>query len=445
MYDEHDEISLRDLYLTLRRGMPLVIILTVAAGALGVLFASLGGKRYESAATVQIAPIAMTSDAPGSLDLSNATTVDFETYQALAFSPAVVAAARDAFGPDAPANSDFRHALTLKRLSGASTVTLVVQHGVNDTNAERAAAVANAWAAATRDAVQSTVSAALDDVASSVDVQTNAARSALDTAEAAWETFQKEDARADIRSRMLALGTRDTEGRQRLDELTRLTASATAQQQLLIAIVASEDTGAAGSLESLLQGLEANGVVDPEVHDDLLQALSAAGIASTDGGVSLNHAIAQARLQQQTTALAGYVAEQAAIERQLKTYDAQSTELRAQLAQLERTAADLGRALSVAQSRYDGVLALSPQLSTISKLSASSARVLDEAVAPDRPQPRHRVRAAIAAAAAGFVLAIFLVFLRAAIADPTAGGGPDRRTRRPIAAPADAVPHRSER
>lgn len=444
VYDDPDEISLRELYLTLRRGLPLVIVVTLVAAALGFLFASLGGKRYMASAVVQVTPLAFRSEAPGALDLSNATTITFEAYQAQAFSPTALAAAATAYGADAPDIDTLRRVLRLERLSGANSETLTVRHEVLDPNAATAAEVANAWAEATRDAAESTVANALANVAAGVDAQQEAAKTALDEAEAAWEGFQRDDARTDLRTRLLSIGTRDSESRQRLDELARLSATASAEQELLAAIVSSADTGNPADLTTLLQALEANGALDPAIHDDLVQGLSSIGLSDASAGVSLTYAIAQTRLQQQTTALAGYVAERAAIESQLAEQEATSTELRTQLAQLERTASELQRSLTTAQAAFDSVAALGPQVTTITKLSAAAAHVLDEAVPPSRPQPRGRITATIAAAAAGLVLAVFLVFLRAAIAEPTAGGSSTgRRATRPIAAPADAEPRRS--
>src|SRR5690625_6766840 len=51
-----DEISLRDLYLILRRGLPVIAIATIAIALLAFLLVTFSGKRYEEESTVLINP-----------------------------------------------------------------------------------------------------------------------------------------------------------------------------------------------------------------------------------------------------------------------------------------------------------------------------------------------------------------------------------------------------
>ncbi len=389
----------------------------LAVGA--YVLVGLAAPRYQAEATVQVAPVPVQNAAADSLDLRGATSIDFETYRALANSPEVLTAAAVPFGNERPPMQTLRSALALTRVSGNNSAALVVRHAVTDPDPELAAAVANAWAEATRNAALAAVVGALDNAAAGVENRTVQVRRDMDEAEAAWQVFQKEDNRADLRARIEALSTRSTEGRQRLDELERLQATAQAQQALLAAIVASSaSTSTSATLDAQLQGLVSNGVLDPALYTSLLEALSATGTGNADQGLSLTFVIAQSKLQQLTADLAGFAAERAAITAQLATYDDQAAAIRTELARLERNAAELGRRLSLAEASYQQVRSLAPQISVVSDLAASGTRVLNQAVPADRAEPRRRGLTTLAAAAAGLVVGVFLVFFRAAVAEP---------------------------
>ena len=86
MPEHNDEISLRDLYLILRRGLPLIAGVAFVVGVVAFALSSLLPSSYRSTAVVQVTPSPVGAQQVGGLDFDPRTNLSFEAYQSIAFS-----------------------------------------------------------------------------------------------------------------------------------------------------------------------------------------------------------------------------------------------------------------------------------------------------------------------------------------------------------------------
>ncbi len=435
MGEPNDEISLRELYLILRRGWRLISLVSVGVAAVALAFMLLLPTRFEATASVRVAPLKVQGQTLQNgqvqndiVDVNSVTQVGFDAYRTIALSNDVLSAALKAV-PNTPAGLTAKQlaaSATVTKVSGASGEPLILAQSVTWGVPAQAAALANAWAQASATAVQATVGRSLGHVRTTLDDQLGSLSTALDKAEATWAAFQKQDARTSLQAQLDALDTRTTTAQQQLDELDRQIATAKAQQALLQGVIDARGQGSAAGLDAQMQALSAQGVLPSGLARQLSDALASVpggpGLADQD----LATLVARAQLQQQAADLAGYVAERSTIVDQLDGFAHQASVLRDQLASQQQTAQRLQRQLDTATQAYDQVAQAAPLVDVADKLVPSMAGVFSSASVPASPQPR---RTAVVTAVA-FILALFatvlFVFLRAAVADepgrPASGG-----------------------
>lgn len=223
-----DEISLRDLYLILKRGLPLILGVALVAGVVAFLGASFRPQSFEAEATVLSSPSAVTVQDEGTLAFDPRNAVTFETYRTIATSRAVfeATAERLAGGEDSgsvPAYRELQSAASLEQLTGPSNPTqvvpLTVLHRLSWRDPEQAAAFANAWAETTVDTMRRTLLGNFDPVLSTTSAAVETRLEALETAEEQLEAFRARDDAAELQATIDALTIEVADGRRRLSEI----------------------------------------------------------------------------------------------------------------------------------------------------------------------------------------------------------------------------------
>lgn len=426
MGEPQDEISLRELYLIFKGGLRWILIVSFGVAVLAFAIVQLQPRRYQATATVRISPLQVQAQTLQNgqlqkdvIDINSVTQIGFDAYRTIALSHGVLASAVEATPslPKAYGVKQLAEAGTVIKVSGGGSDPLIVSQQVTSPDPRQAAALANAWARASSDAVRTSIGTSLGSVRSTLNAQVTALSSNLNKAESNWSDFQRQDERSSLQAQLDALDTRTTTAQTTLDQLDRNIATAKAQQGVLQSVLAARSQGKPADLTAQMQALSNQGVLSPALAHQLADAIASVpgttGLASQD----LATLVARAQLQQQTADLAGYVAERSTVRQQLDGFPKQASDLRHQLAAQQQTAQELQRQLDSAQQAYDQVSRTAPLIDIADKLVPSMAGVFNAASVPEQSMRR---RTAVVTAVA-FVLAFFAmvlyVFVRAAVSD----------------------------
>jgi uncharacterized protein involved in exopolysaccharide biosynthesis len=387
-----DEISLRDVYLIFRRGLPLIFISSLAAGVLAFIISSFLPSVYEAETTVLISPPAVNVEGTPNLSFRPSSEVSFEAYETLAESRGVKGEAVQSVDPDLSYSDMAGSVQELIGPQGAGqSAPLLVSHTVRDTDPERAAQLADAWANTTLTAVRNSLFANIEPI-NDVTVQAlEPLRTELATARGALEAFEASDNSESLQAT--------------LNTLSQLIASARSglvtTSQLSLAQTGEIPQGrSAINLESTL--------------DSATQVNLAQEIAAQEAYIASLGATATA---QDRADLAALQARQQALQEQLSSYEQEFQETRQTLASLERQRRELESALENAEEAYQSVLRLQPMIAYVSELSPTNARVLSSATMsiPSEPvAPNRLLNTALATVIVGLLTLVF-VFLREAI------------------------------
>jgi uncharacterized protein involved in exopolysaccharide biosynthesis len=388
-----DEISLRDVYLIFRKGLPLILILSLGAGVLAFIVSSFLPKIYEAETTVLISPPAVNVEGTQNLSFRPSSEVSFEAYETLAESRGVKTEAVQSVESDLSSSAMSGTVQELIGPQGAGqSAPLLVSHTVRNTDPERAAQLADAWANVTLTAVQNSLFANIEPI-NDVTVQAlEPLRTNLTEAQEALESFEASDTSESLQAT--------------LSSLSQLIASARSgvviTNQLSLAQTGEVPQGRedAINLESTLESA---------TQINLSQEIAAqeAYIASLG-----SNATAQDRAE-----LASLQARQASLQEQLGSYESEFQETRQALANLERQRRDLETALENAQEAYQSVLQLQPMIAFVSELNPTNARILSSAstaIPSDPVAPNRVLNTALAVVLVGLLTLVF-VFLREAV------------------------------
>ncbi len=381
--EPHDggEVTLRQLYLTFKAGLWLIVVVGLVCGVAAFLIAGAAGPRYVSAATVTVTPPAVGVTSLTGLDVSVPATLDFEAYRAIAFDPELLRSLDRPEGTDPVAllgYIDLVSRTPASQVRGHVTVDHVVTGGASGFTKEDAVRLANAWAEATVSAVTAFLTAPVDDAIDSVTAEIATRTAEFDAASAAWAEFLGVDERRSLNERLDALTRLDSVQRTRLAMLEGAVAAADARTEALQAALEQGSTGSSQTATQL-------------VADQLAVLLGE-----------------RAALQAERDHLATVVQQTAG----------DASELRARLTDLESRAASLQRDLAAASMTFYRIAPAGPSLQLQRDLASRSALVAVAAAEPLMPEPRGRVVAAVAAAAVGALFTTLFVFLRAAVREP---------------------------
>ena len=201
-----DTVSLRELYLVWRSGLPLIIAVTVMFALVALAFKLYQGRTYSAQAVVQVVRPRVSNQPGTGLEVSVASVVDSGTYRAIAETEGTLAATADAIGMP-----EFTELGSLNVVAGPGPLTgdaITLTHRVTvgaDAGPETAASVANAWAEATVAAVRELMTAPLETVGERVAADVAAREQAYQEASEAWAEFLGVDEREELRRRLEAL------------------------------------------------------------------------------------------------------------------------------------------------------------------------------------------------------------------------------------------------
>jgi uncharacterized protein involved in exopolysaccharide biosynthesis len=387
-----DEISLRDVYLIFRKGLPLIFILSLAAGALAFIVSSFLPKVYEAEATVLISPPAVNVEGTPNLSFRPSSEVSFEAYETLAESRGVKGEAAQSIDPELT-YLDING--TVQELIGpqgaGQSAPLLVAHTVQDTDPERAAQFADAWANTTLRAVQNSLFANIEPI-NDVTVQTlEPLRTTLETAQGALEYFEASDNSDALQATLNSLS--------QLIAATRSGVITTQQVSL----------AQTGEIPQGRDPISLESTLDSSTRVNLEQEIAAqeAYIASLGP-----NATAQDRAE-----LAALQARQDLLEDQLAAYEQEFQQTRRALAGLERQRRELESGLENAEEAYQSVLRLQPMIAYVSELSPTNARILssaDTSIPSEPVGPNRLLNTALAVVIVGLLTLVF-VFLREAV------------------------------
>ena len=360
-----DTVSLREVYLVFRAGLPLIVTVAVLCGLAAFAYRALQGTTYTSSAVVQVVQPRVSTQPGSSLDVSVVSPLNAATYRAIALSPVTLGAVADELGA-----RSVRDLGSLEVVGGPGPTTgeaIAVSHVVKvptERGAEWAATVANAWAQASVAAAREVLVAPFTEAGGRLDSDVAAREAAYQAASEAWADF-------------LAIDERD-ELRRRLESLVELDAVRLARL---------------GEVEGEAQALRAR-----------IAALQDAG----EPVAALNADLAAAEAEAQH------------LRDELAASGRQGGELRSRLGELERQAAELQRRVSTTSLAYFRAAPAAAELQLRRELAAGAVSVAIPAAAPTNSDPRGSVSMAVAAAVVGGLAATLFVFLRAAVREPEA-------------------------
>lgn len=426
-HNNEDEISLRDLYLILRRGLPLVLLAALLVGGLAYLVSSRLPKVFEAQSTTLVTPPPVQVQAAQNLTFRPPNDVSFESYETLADSRPVREATLAAVPEAGAAGFNGRVTLLIGPQNPSQLSPLAVTHSVRDADPVRAAALANAWALSTLDAVRSSLLASLDPVRAATVTEIDQRQKALNEVETRLETFRRTDEGGTLTSLLQRLTDRIADSETRRDRLARDAAAAAARVELLSQQTATNGSSAAAAVlaETLsLQNPTATendaapndaATRDQERRNELATLLRLQPDTLTGDIVAL---LNETDLRDAAVDLVGLRAEQDRIETQLADYRQRVETLLDRIATLDLTRNRLTFELENAQSAYRNVAALEPVITYVTTVTPSNARLLSAASVPSAPRPANRTLNTTLVAVVASLLAILFVFLREAVRPP---------------------------
>jgi uncharacterized protein involved in exopolysaccharide biosynthesis len=394
----NDEISLRDVYLIFRKGLPLILILSALAGILAFVVSSFLPKVYEAETTVLISPPAVNVEGTQNLSFRPSSEVSFEAYETLAKSRGVLGEAARAVDAEL-SYSDIEG--TVRELIGpqgaGQSVPLLASHTVRDSNPERAAQLADAWANATLTTVQNSLFANVEPINEVTKQALEPLRADLAAAQQALETFEASDTTDALSATLTNLGQLIAAAKSGVVTTSQLSLSQTGE---VPQPRADEPINLASNLQA---GTQFN--LDQEI------AAREAYLASLG-----TNSTAQDRAE-----LASLKARKTLLQEQLSTYENQFQETRQTLASLERQRRELESALQNSEEAYQSVLQLQPMIAYVSQLSPTNTRLLSSArdsssgsEPSEAVAPRRLLNTALATVVVGLLSLVF-VFLREAV------------------------------
>lgn len=426
-----DEVSLRELYLVLRRGLPTILVVALTAAAIAAAWLTLRPSAFEAEATVVSAPTTVQVRGEGTLAFEPRSSIAFATYEDVATSRSTferTIARLSELGATPPETaSELSRSATVERLTGPAAAgdatPLTVVHRVTWSDPALAALYADAWAETTVEQVRATLLADLEPARAQTAEALEAREAALVEAESAYRTFQENDLPG-IEQELRTINTRIATMQDALVELNRRMSSVAAQRQVLLAQVAASD-GATVSADAL-DLLEGGGRIDPDTAAQLrLLAEPAGGDAASRNVVGL---LARADLQGASVELGGLMEERRQLADALDVAMGDAETLRTRVAELRLEQASLSRRVDAARDAYQAVQAIEPALAFVADLTPGNTRVLNTAQEPTQPSDPSTTLIALLAAVVAALAATLFVFLREAVRDPSEPVGVQARS-----------------
>ncbi|MEX2536014.1 MAG: Wzz/FepE/Etk N-terminal domain-containing protein [Trueperaceae bacterium] len=417
MSETYDEISLRDLYLIIKRGFPLILVVAVLAAAGALLFVTLRTQRYQAETTVLINPTPVRVQGTRNLALEQGNSVSWETYQTIAFSRSVIEDALSRLEPGTATVDMLRGSGELTRLAGPQNASqiapLTISHAFTHADPVVAAATADAWASATVETVSAGLLASLESVRTATAQQLESLEQQLSSLEERWTEFQSRDESELVGSRLTGLAERVPFNEAILEEAERAIATAQGEREALAAVETRSAGNVAdpGTAAALLEDREG---LPPDTLSTLTALLGESGAGNSD----LVSLVREVELQRLTAEQAGLIAMRDATEIQLEELREQAQVLRERQAGMVLERDRLRRQLEVANSAHADLAELEPIIEYIYELAPTNSRILSNASLPSDSVGPRGLLVAVLAGLVGGMLALLYVFLRAAVSEP---------------------------
>jgi uncharacterized protein involved in exopolysaccharide biosynthesis len=395
----HDEVSLRELYLVLRRRALAIVAVALIAGVAAYAVVATRPSVFLAEATTVVARAPIEVGGTG-LRFRPEVDVTFDTYQTLAFTRAVLEEVLPFH--EAVDVGGLRNALRLERVAGPPNQApglLAVAHHVRSEDAAQAAAAASAWAGATIATTRRLLLENLDVVETITGTGLTAARADLEAAEADLEAFRASSGIESLRA-LLGVGTLGTPGSLELaiaetEAALRVNRLAATQRAAELTSLRARGEAGDGALEVVL-------VATPEV------------LLSVEGAI--------ASLEVRAAALA---AEEEALTATLADLRGRRAEAAAALAEATVGLARRERAAAAPLELLTSLTAIEPSVAFVAQIAPAGARVLSEAAVPSAPEPRRSMAVTLLVAVVAGLVAAVVVLLAEAVSEPRA----DRPTR----------------
>ena len=415
-----DEISLRELYLILKRGLPLIVITAVLAGAAAFAYMQLRPDVYESEATVVSNPVTVQLRGEGTIAFEPRSAIAFATYESLATSRATFERALAALDPadaeEVESFRAFRGSGEVERITGGDGTgggtPLTVLHRVRWPDPALATRMADAWADATVEQVRETLLADLLTVQERTEQTLAERQRTLLDAERVFEAFLEEDLPGE-EQRLEAFNQRINDTDRRLDDLDRDIAATRARRDALLAQTDDDAMPDAATLD-LLQG--ANLLGDAAAAQLRLFAEDPAVATGLSGQAT--GLLARAGAQDAHATLTSLLAQRSVLDGTLEALEERADDARVRIAELRTRQSLLERELDEARDAYASVRTIEPALNFVADLTPGNTRILNQAQVPVEPSGTSATLIALIAATAAGIFATLFVFLREAIRGP---------------------------
>ena len=272
VYDPGAEVSLRDLYLVLLRGLPFILLLALLGGCVAYFLNAQRKPVYAAESTVLVTPPPIQIQGDENISFSPINEVSFQTYDTLARSQPVL---RDAVSRVKGVKISPNQLLslgTLRQLFGPQRIgdvaPLSVIHRVRNGDPERAALLADAWAQSTLKAVRESLFSSLRPVDETTTREASRLQKNVEEVEAQVQAFAAQDNGPLLEAELEGVTRQITDGRERQGELTRDIAATEAR----IAVLEQQPGSTSGSGQSGAQGA----VIQPTVNQSADQSGRAA-------------------------------------------------------------------------------------------------------------------------------------------------------------------------
>ncbi|MCA9838123.1 MAG: hypothetical protein KC422_14490 [Trueperaceae bacterium] len=399
-----DDISLRDIYLLIRKHWLVIVFLPLVLAILAFVVSSFLPKSYEAESVALVTPSPIRLSGNANLSYRPPIEVSYEAYETLANSKGVLDQAIERAGLDVKGfNGKVSQLVGPQRPD--QVVPLLAAHTVTYGDPEEAAKLANAWAEVTLETTQKSLLTNLDPLIVQTTEEAKRVRENLATAEKDLEAFETRDNSQSLQAT--------------LDQITQLIANADNGRVTISELKQQNlDLNVALLLNQVSQNQDNQSQMATKLANSSLNLSQE--IAANDAFIATLETQAlsaelQDELDYRRSLAASLAARQELLAEQLTTYQQKQTDLQAQLAGLKRERAELERALELAQTAYDSIVTLEPSLDFLTKVTPSSTQLLNVASVPTEPSgPNPLLNAAIVLLLSGLLVLIF-VFLREAI------------------------------
>ncbi len=256
-----DEVSLRDLFLVLLRGLPFILLLALVCGGVAYYLNAQRQAVFAAESTVLVTPPPIQTGDGENLSFSPINEVSFQIYETLARSQPVLRGAVESLSEVNLSPAQLLGLGTLRQLFGPRLVgdvaPLSVVHRVRNADPERAALLADAWAQSTLQAVRESLFSSLSPVDETTTREVARLQGDVEEVEARVQTFAARDNGALLEAELEGLTRQLTDGRERQGELAREIAAARARVQALQAQLGAARGVQSGEVQaSEVQGRE---------------------------------------------------------------------------------------------------------------------------------------------------------------------------------------------